>query len=370
MKRHTPHLSPLVVFFSTMLAGLVVTTVLFRSADRETLSPPGQSHRVYTGQATDAQKLYIAARTAASELLFKVAFAAFGGLAALQLSEKSRALVSERGVFAAAGLLLTSLYASFLFQMGVSRCMEASLDDIFGAVLTVPILCQFWFLFVAIVIVAVSLFRGTRRATAAAALVIALVACRGAYATPATTAACITSWASPRRVQLPAGARRDGVARVTGMAARQQLAVAAADRCIFAETMLDAVRYTAIEDGNPVSGAEGGEALAKIIRDARRAAESPNLAPGGLMASLSSIAQIWEHTAGVIDIDAKKPLFVLVTDRRPASRGQQWAAYTRCVLRLEPGRYAVRVAEGTRVVYDAEVEVVRGGRVPIDAGPP
>jgi hypothetical protein len=84
------------------------------------------------------------------------------------------------------------------------------------------------------------------------------------------------------------------------------------------------------------------------------------------MASLAAIAEFWKVPAGVLDIDAKKPLFVTVTDHGPRSRGVQWLRYTHCVLRLPPGRYGIRAADGSRIVFNSEIDLPRDARVPID----
>ena len=368
MKNRLRNITPFTILVATMLAGILAATLLFRYADRATLSVPGEPvARPYSGSVTDAQKLYIAARTATSELLFKIAFATFGALIAFQLSDARRARFSERGVFAAAGLLLTSLYASFLFQIGVSHCMEASLDDMFGPILNIPILCQFWFLFIAVVVVAAALFRGPHR-SAIGATIVAVLICQGAYA-GTTSRRCVRDWASSRSVELSETATNDAAALVDRMMMREKLAVLESDQCAVSATMLDAVRYRVISEGKPLTGTEGGAALAEVFHSARRAAESPNLSPGELIDSLVAIAEFWSIPAGVIDIDAKKTLFVTVTDRSPQSHGSQWLRYTRCILRLPPGLYEVRVAEGTHIVFDKEVDLAPDGRVPIDAGP-
>jgi len=357
--------TPFALFIVTMLAGIIASTLLFRIAQNVSLAPPHKTIRPYDGAATDAQKLYLAARTSTSDLLFKIAFAALAALIGLQLSEKRRAYFSERGIFAAAGLLLASAYAAFLFQIGVSRCMDASLDDMFGPILSYPILCQFWFLFAGVVIVAAALFRRPRRATLAAAFV-AVLACRAASADPAYKD-CARSWAEIHSTALPTAATDDAARLVEHLVARQELHVAKSDRCAVAATMLDAVRYTALRDGSPETGVAAGKALAAILRAAREAAEAPNLSPGELVDRLMSIAEIWSVASGIFDIVSPKTLFVTVTDL--AGSGEQWLGYTRLLLRLPPGRYRIRAADGTKVVYEADVALARNARVPVDAGP-
>ncbi|MBV8516076.1 MAG: hypothetical protein JO197_01620 [Acidobacteria bacterium] len=360
--------SPLLLFFGTMLVGMSIATLLYRCADAGLLTKPGAVARSYTGNATDVQKLYLESRNSTSELLFKIAFTAFGALVAFVLSGARRAASVERGIFSAAGLLLSAMYAAFLYQIGASRCMEASLDDMFGPILNYPILCQFWFLFVAVMVIAVALFRGPRRAAVAAAIIITLVVPRVASAQ--TSVGCVRDWAKSRSVELPSSAQADAIALVNRMAARQRVEVPKGDRCELAETLLDTVRYSTIHDGQPASGAAGGAALAAVLHTARVSAESPNLSPGALMTDLVSVAEFWKTPSGIIDIDARKPLFITITDRGPRSRGTQWLRYTRCVLRLPPGHYGIRAADGTRIVYSAEIDLARDARIPIDVPKP
>jgi hypothetical protein len=247
-KMRAPVLSPLMLFLVTMLLGVTIATLLFRQADRSTLAPPGLNVHPYTGAVTDAQKLYIESRNATSELLFKAAFTTFGALVAFVVSGARGAVSAERGIFAGAGLLLSSMYAAFLYQIGVSRCMEASLNDMFGPILNVPILCQFWFLFVAVMLVAVALFQGSRRPAMTAAI-LALLVGRAAHAEP-TPLRCVHEWAQSRSVELPAPAERDAVALVDRLAAREELTVTEKDRCTVTATMLDAVRFSTLHEGS------------------------------------------------------------------------------------------------------------------------
>jgi hypothetical protein len=349
-----------------MTAGMALSTLVFRYAQTVSLTPPSVAPPPYTGSVTEAQKLYISARTATSELLFKLAFTTLAALIGVEASESTRIRLSQRSVFAAAGLLFTSLFAAFLFQIGISHCMEASLDDMFGPILAYPILLQFWFLFAAAAIVAAALFRKPRRAAMAAAMFVVL-------ATPVAAAPayrdCVRTWAESQSIPLPAKASVDAEKLIKRLAAVQELEVAPADRCAVASTILDAVRYTALRDGKPAAGQEAGTALASMLHDARKAAESPNLSPGELVQQLLSIAEIWTVASGILDIDAAKTLFVTITDRS-GGRPTQWHAYTRCRLRLPPGKYNVRAAEGTRIVFDKDVQLDRDARVPLRVGTP
>jgi len=362
MKR-VARLSSFALFIVTMLSGILLSTLLFRLAQTTSFQPPGMSARPYTGTMTDAQKLYIGARSATSELLFKIAFATLAALIGLQMSN-AQSRFSQRGIFAAAGLLFTSLYAAFLFQVGVSRSMEASLDEMFGAVLGYPIMLQFWFLFAALVLIAASLFRGPRHHAA----VIAFAALLGAVPLQAETTAsrqCVSGWAKSHDIELSPAATADAARVVEILAAKQKLKVTAGNRCAVVTTMLDAVRYTALRDGKPETGTAAGDALAKMLRDARKTAEAPNFSPGELLRQLLSIAQIWTVDSGVFDIDAKETLFVTVISRSDPKR-PQWLGYTRWLLRLPPGSYNIRLADGTRIVFDRTIDLAADARVPID----
>jgi hypothetical protein len=346
-----------------MLGGILLSTILFRLAQTTSFQPAGTKARPYTGIMTDAQKLYIGARSATSELLFKISFATLAALIGLQLSN-AQSRVSQRGIFTAAGLLFTSLYAAFLFQVGVSRSMEASLDEMFGAILGYPIMLQFWFLFAALVIIAAALFRNPRHGAAIMAFVALLGAAPLQAETPASRQ-CVVDWAKSHDIQLPSAAAKDAARVIEILAAKRGLKVTTGNRCAVVTTMLDTVRYTALRDGKPETGAEAGAALAKMLRDARKTAEAPNFSPGELLRQLLSIAEIWTVDSGIFDIDAKDTLFVTVISRSNPKR-PQWLGYTRWLLRLPPGSYNVRIADGTRIVFDRTIDLAADARVPID----
>ena len=358
-------LTPFALFVILMIGGVAFATIVFKAAQRE-MARDAQKRvaRPYTGAASDAQKLFLESRSGTSQRLFEIAFAAAAALLALQFSEKQRPQFSGHGVFGAFGLLVASIYSALLFQIGVSRCLEASLDDMFGPILTYPVLCQFWFLLAAVVLTAASLFRRPRGRLAVAMLVSLLSFSAGAAGIPSYSQ-CVTTWASSRSLILPDKGVVDAAKLVERLRARQKLTVNAQERCALTATILDAVRYAAISQGQPSTGKEGGEAMAILLRAARQAAEEPTLSPGELIGVLASIAEIWSVPSGIVDIDAPRTLFVTVVDRAAPAKNQ-WRAYTRCVLRLPPGTYAVRAALGSRIVYRGDIKVVDRARIPLD----
>jgi pimeloyl-ACP methyl ester carboxylesterase len=391
-------LSPFTIFVLVLLAGLTLVTVLFRKAQTDAMfrktrsagaapadatkgrspamsAPSGVSGAQST--VTDAQKLYLESNTGASELLFNLAFASLSALLALQYSEKRPVRLSAFGVFAASGLLLTSIYAAMLFRFGVSHCLEANLSDIFSTVLSYPILCQFWFLFSAIAVIAASLLRPSRYGMLALVLAAAAVSGPSVAAAPTiapcvaagpTLGPCVEAWATSRGLQLTTKAISDADTVIRRVADKEKVRLEDTNRCAFSESVLDAIRSIALRDGHEAKGGAGGTAVAALLIDARASLEASTVSAGELVDRLLSIAEIWTVASGVLEIHAERILSVTVT--AAGKTREQWNGYTpRWLLRLPPGSYDLIASDdgGTRV-YRGRVTVKDGERIGVGVG--
>jgi hypothetical protein len=362
-------------FGLVFIVAMTLATMLFRVAQERTMEATDQRAQA-AGTLTEAQKLYLESRLGTSELLFNIAFAIIGSLLALRFSEKTRAELNTHAAFVACALLLASIYSAFLFQIGVSHCLEASPTDMFSSVLSYPIVAQFWFLFVAVILVALSLIRRIPRAGLVAIIGAMLFVTPGcavaSQATPQPEPGCVREWAAARQLELPASAIADATALVTYLVVREEVEVTADDRCAVAGTLLDALRFEVLKNANLTTAAETNEAMAKMLRDALVATQTPNVSLGDLLDEMISIAEIWRVAAGVVEfIDETDggQLFVTVMsrDRPPKQRNGR----TRWIVRLPPGKYDVTASVGATRVYSAEVEVRDGQRKAVTLrGPP
>lgn len=360
-------ISPFTLFLVLLLGGLLASTWVARRAQRLSMSPKADATRGVSGELCSTQKAYLDAQRASSELLFKLAFGALGALLGLRLSEKTGTKVAGHGPFAAAALLLVSIYSAFLLQTGISFSVEGPPEAVFGPVLTHPILLQFWSLFGAVLILALALFRPTRAAKVAAALCLGLLMPASAQeAKPPED--CIQRWSESRGLSPSAETVADMNLLVERVASRRELSLENVDRCELSDTVFDAVRFSAITDSGGNTPAETNAALTQLFRDTVKAAENPTFSPGQLLEDLLSVAQIWKEPSGIVDVDGRgKTLFISIIDpKRPTER--TWKGYTRWLIRLPPGSYELTASEGGRRVDRRRVEVKDGDRVALTLG--
>lgn len=366
------HLSPFVSFGVVFIAAIIVATILFRAAQHRAMNAsadntPGPAA---LGALTDTQKLYLESRLGTSQLLFNIAFAIIGGLLALHFSEKTRPPLSTHAVFSAAGLLLASIYSAFLFQIGVSHCLEGSPNDLFSAVLNYPIVAQFWFLFAAVILIAISLMRRIpSRAGLIAVAIVWLSMPSSAYANAAAKpdyAGCVRKWASERQLEIGDKAVKDGAALIKFVVGHDQITVAdARTGCTLASTLLDQVRFQALEDEDVSTPAKASAAVERVLHDGRVATQTTNVSFGELVDELISIAEVWRVAAGIVDFDdgRRGQLFVTVMSReRPP---KQRKGRTPWIVRLPPGKYDVTASEGAQQVYTGVLEIKDGDRMAV-----
>jgi hypothetical protein len=370
VKRRRPVLTPFVTFLLLTGLGILGSTGLARYAQRSFDRPdPDAVAAPQKAEVDETQKLFIASRTGGSDLLFKIAFASLGALLGLRFSEKTSVLIGSHSHFAAASFLLCSIYNAFLYQESVAHVLEGPLLAMYGPELRYPVLCQFWFLFAAVVLLAASLFRPSRRAVAAVVVLVLSAGCSALAQDPASPlSACAGQWGQSRSVELDTTAARDLATLAERIARRREVdlvALSETDRCSFVASLADHVRFTAISDGAPSEKSGLGAAVKALLRQAVESTESPNFSAGEFLDRLLGLAQIWREPSAVLDIDSgTRTLFVSVTDPvRPQT--STWKGYTRFLLRIPPGTYQLSAAEDGILVTRRTITVKDGDRTPI-----
>lgn len=345
---------PFLVFLGVFAGSFVLVTLLSRVPQASPAMP--QSQAIAPPEIQEIQKLYLESEAARSTLLFNLAFGTLGALLGLRFAEKTRVKLDGAATFGACGLLLTSIYSSFLFQSGMSRILEGTLDEMYGPLLRTPITCQFWSFFIAVILLSFTLFRPLPRK--AALLIITGVLC----ATAAEAAApCIQDWGRDHSLELPLAAITDAEIALERLRQKGELEPERTAGCDYAYTVLDQVRFVAISKDGEATGSAGAASVAKVLHNLAAATAKPTFAHGKLVDELLDLLEIWRERSGLLDLQSalQQPLWVEIRDISKPKRF--WQRYTRCLLRLPPGKYLVSALSGGQSVGSAVTIAIADG---------
>jgi hypothetical protein len=367
MKRRLPALTPFSLFILLFLGGFVLVTALFRWSQA---TSGGSASSLQVPVINETQKLYLESEGARSTLLFNLAFGTLGALLGLRFAETTRARVEGAAVFAACGLLLISLYSAFLFQTAVSLVLEGTFDDMYGSVLRLPILCQFWSFFLAILLLSFSLFKPARKGAAV------LFLCLGAAASPAPAAAeaahpaaetCARDWAKERSIDLPDRAFADTAVLSAKLREKSDLSLAPQERCEYELAFLDQIRAAAVSQ-DKVDGPEAGRRIAALLRELAAAAQSPTFTAGELVSRLISWGELWRAPSALVDLQSAGGGSLFVEILGISSPGRHWQGYTRWLVRLPAGKYRINVSRGVQQVEKRDLTVKESDRISLLVG--
>jgi len=357
---------PFLVFLGVFVGSIALVTLLSRMSQSSPATVPSQV--LASPEIQEIQKLYLESESARSMLLFNLAFGTLGALLGLRFAEKTRVKLDGTATFGACGLLLTSIYSSFLFQTGMSRILEGTLDEMYGPPLRMPILCQFWSFFLAVILLSFTLFRPLPKKAA-----ILLIA--GAFSATAAEAvapdSCIRDWGRDRSLELPSAAVADARVALERLRKKSELKPESTAGCNYAYSVLDQVRFVAISQDGEITGKAGAESVSKVLHNLAAATARPTFSHGKLVDELLDLLEIWRGRSGLLDLQSalQEPLWIEVRDTAQAKRF--WQRYTPCLLRLPPGKYLVSASNsGQRVGSSVMIEIADGDRRSLVLGAP
>lgn len=353
---------PFLVFLGVFAGSFVLATLLSRIPQSSPASVSAQD--VTPPEIMEIQKLYLESEAARSTLLFNMAFGTLGALLGLRFSEKTRVKLDGATTFGACGLLLTSIYSSFLFQTAMSRILEGTLEEMYGPLLRMPITCQFWSFFLAVLLLSFTLFRPLPKKVTLL-LLMGLLSATGAEA----AASCIRDWGRERSLELPAAAIADAKIALQRLREKGELEAKRTTGCDYAYTVLDQVRFAAISEHGEATGKAGAVAVAKVLHNLAAATAQPTFSPGKLVDELLDLLEIWRGRSGLLDLRGSRPEPLWIEVRDLGDAKLFWQRYTRCLLRLPPGKYLVSASrDGQTVGSDLTVEIADGDRRSITLG--
>src|SRR5262249_22648983 len=152
-----------------------------------------------------------------------------------------------------------------------------------------PILCQFWSFFLAIILLSFSFFKPTRKS--AAILFLSL----GTIGSPALAApggrthqeseSCIRDWASARSIDLPDTAIGDAAALSAKLREKSELSLQPEERCEYERALLDQIRFAAV-DQDEIEGPTAGKRTAGLLHELAATMEKPTFTAGELVSRL------------------------------------------------------------------------------------
>lgn len=334
-------LSPFSILIGAGVLGFLVITMLFLATQISPLAPElraARSHAIIG--PTD--KLFIDTQSKTSELLFKISFAVFAGVLGLYFSGTRAKHLTSRLVSGALGVLFLGLYSAFLFNVGMAQVLEEPAHDMYGPILRFPIMCQFWCLLLALLLLAATFFREHQsRRHMAIAFIVSCILCHPALATerPAQELACLDAWQRSRHQTLSPETTTAALDLTGRLTALNKLKSGEGEACQYLDAVLDEVRYTALADAP--AGASEEASLTAAVRSLDLSTRQPQFNWSDALQSLLRVGEIYRAEHAVLEIEAIPGSKIDVVEIHHAQL--DWKRSAPCMLILSPGKYRVLV---------------------------
>ena len=338
------------LFATLVLSGFVAVTIAYRSL--QTSSPPRDIPQI---ELNDAQKKLLDSRDNMSKWLLGLAYGALVGLLGMAFKQEEGARPMDAGLpLTASGLLILSLYGAFLFQDSmVFTLSKGPVDFIYGSLMDFPLVLQFWTLIGALILLAVWMFRPSKKYTVTLGIFLALGLVRTAQA---QVSGCVPSWEKDRGVTLTESSQTTAVDVLRKLAKRAKLK---SPSCDYALSLLDELHWAAYV----VKQDDSGEAMSAYLKTIDVELTKPGLSTGEIVTKLTALSEVWRTASGLLVVESQlKGMPVLLNGSE--------AGMTPWQRRLAPGTYSIEVIRGGRTVYSdrgVKIEDGKQWRITVDA---
>jgi hypothetical protein len=342
---------PYTLFAILLLAGFMAATTVYRSLQT---APPQRD--IPHMELTETQKKLLDSRDNMSKWLLGLAYGVLAGLLGLRFKEQSPLPLNAKLPLAAIGLLVLSLYGAFLFQDSMMFALsKGPIYLIYGSFMDFPLLLQFWTLIVALILLALWIFRPPEKHIITLAVLLALVLVAPARAQ--SPSACLAAWEQDREVKLTETGRTTATAVLEKLAQRAHLKTPVS--CEYAMSLLDELHW----DAYVVKEDDSGEAMGSYLKMIDEELTKPGLSMGEVVSKLVAISQVWRGASGLLIVESQ-------TKGIPILLNGSETGMTTWERRLAPGAYSIDVVRGGRTVYsnrNVKIEDGKECRINIDA---
>lgn len=325
---------PVWLFLAIVLVGIVAVTVSYRSL--QLVPPPQHLHE----QMSDMDKQLVSAQGDMSKWLLGLASGSLAGLIGVRLKTGANDLFTQVPMAAYAFLVL-SLYGAFLHYHAMVNVLRVGpLDYLYGDQLRLPILVQFWSLLAAVVLLGIWLLRTKTHLPVLLICFCALALSSSAECQANQPAAsqskqafdlpsCVKDWYSDRLKA--SGANPNLAASVLHRIEKQPHAKIIAN-CIDADSVLDQLRFAAVQSGKP----DNHDSFSAYLNSVLEELQHPDLSTSDVVRAILNLMSPWENDLGVLSVRASHGTYQVLLQGDPFG-------ITNCTRRLKPGVYSIRV---------------------------
>ena len=290
-----------------------------------------------------------------------IAYAVLCGIVGLRWSQEK--LATHSSIAISAGCLVVSLFNGYSAHDQVLQALRLGTPMLlWGRVSRVTIICQFWFLAIAVALVAIRLLSVPRMAHRKVLYVLAVFAASAAAHAQAGTAisptdskvrACVTDWVKTRFAQTASPADLTLLGRtVAGTANAKTISLNANNTCAFSASILDYV----LSGSYAINGDRDYDDFLQEAQSVDRGVNHPGAGQSAIVKTLLSVAEIWHNALGVVNVNsAQAGDEVFVDDYK--------VGLTPFTCAVAPGTHDLKVKRNGNLIDSEKIEVSDGDKL-------
>ena len=343
-------------FASTTILGILVSIVparVYTSIKPESIST--------TAVATDFEKEFVEQFSDRIKWLETIAYAALGGIVGLRWSQEK--LVTHPSIAVSAGCLVVSLFNGYSAHDQVLQALKTHTPMLLsGAVSRLTGICQFWFLAIAVALLALRLLSVPRTMQGKTLCILAIffgVMSLPARANPATLPpnvnlrSCVANWVQTR-FNRAASAEEVGLLTgiVEGTANTKKIDLDGQNACIFSASVLDFV----LNGSYAVNGDRKYDHFLQMAGSVSRGVNNPGAGDSAIVRTLLNVVEIWHNPRGVLYVASSQAGDEVYID------GQR-LGLTPFTCAMAPGQHDLRVTRNGNVIDAEKIQVTDGNQL-------
>ncbi len=292
------------LFVGTTLLGVLVSVV----PARVYISlHPEQLHG--NAASIEFEKEYVDQFSDRIKWLETIAYAVLGGIVGLRWSQER--LATHPFIAISAGCLVVSLFNGYSAHDQVLQALQLGTPMLLsGMVSRLTIIFQFWFLAIAVALLAIRLLSVPHAVHRKALCVLAMfVGSMSIHAqartvilpTDVQVQACASDWVKSRMAQTASPADLTLLGRlIAGTANAKGITLKAGNTCAFSASILDYV----LKVSNTVNGDRDYSNFLDEAQNVAGGVNNPGAGQSAIVRTLLSVAEIWHHQLGVVNVNS------------------------------------------------------------------
>lgn len=340
---------------TTVLGVIISLTVVHIGNSNPDGFPPTQPSTL------DLDKSFVEQFADRTKWLETLAYAALVGMIGLRWTHEN--VLKHRTVGIACGALAVSLFNGYRAHDQILQALQFHAPLMLaGRVSRLTVICQFWFLALAITLLAARILAiAPRSASHAKALLLCMLSVSSVLAsaqtpTPAAATdqkACAKEWVRSRFGQTPTDTDVDMLMTiVNGTAREKKINTAKLSTCDFTNVVLDYVAnnsYTLNGDRDYIK-------FRDFAVDVARASSKLGFSDSSFVQALWSMAEIWHQPRGVLRVGSETPGDEVLVDSIRVG-------LTPLVCALRPGKHRLEIIHKGKSNLKEEIEVHDGEEI-------